>query len=556
MAAALAGTEQKGNIAPVTVFRSGRPAPTRPTATPTGSDLFDFIDGKTGNDTLFGGQATVPWRRFGKPIGCEDRSSGDGRLAEHDGQPASAGAAAEAASAGTPPVPSARLLGFWMCVALVVGNMIGSGVFLLPASLAPYGLNSIVGWVFTAAGAMLLALVFAALGRSFPTEGGPYAFVRMAFGDLPAFIVAWGYWISIWAGNAAIATGTAAYLGQLIPAIAPQPTLTFVTVAMVWLLTAVNLAGARTAGNVQLVTTVLKVTPLLAIAGLGLWLLAGGNTTIAAAASGGDGFRLDAVTAAAALTLWAMLGLESATVPAGKVADPERTIPRATLVGTAATALIYVVACTTVILLIPAERLAQSSAPFAEAASMFWGAGAGQWIAAFAVISGFGALNGWILLQGELPLQMARNGVFPKIFARQSRRQTPVAGLLIGSVLMTIMLLMNSSRSTVQLFSFVILLATAASLVLYLACSLAMLKLLGSGRMPGGRRTWLLGLVGASAAAYSLWAIYGAGLSTGAKACGGSLVCWAPWAQNPVVLGFVLLALGVPVYYAMRLRRR
>ena len=146
------------------------------------------------------------------------------------------GEAPAAGVTGTPAPAGPRLLGFWMCVALVVGNMIGSGVFLLPASLAPYGLNSVAGWVFTAAGAMLLAMVFAALGRAFPTDGGPYAFVRMAFGDLPAFIVAWGYWISIWAGNAAIATGTAAYLGQLIPAIAPQPTLTFVTVATVWLL--------------------------------------------------------------------------------------------------------------------------------------------------------------------------------------------------------------------------------------------------------------------------------------------------------------------------------
>jgi APA family basic amino acid/polyamine antiporter len=250
-----------------------------------------------------------------------------------------------------------------------------------------------------------------------------------------------------------------------------------------------------------------------------------------------------------------MLGLESATVPAGKVEDPARTIPRATLVGTALTALIYVVACTTVILLIPAARLAESNAPFAEVASMFWGNAAGQWIAAFAVISGFGALNGWILLQGEVPLQMAKNGVFPKVFARQSRRQTPVWGLVIGSVLMTLILLANADRSTVQLFSFVILLATAASLVLYLACSLAVLKLLKDGRMPARRGMAPLAVVGALAAAYSLWAIYGAGLSTGAKACGGSLVCWAPWSQNPVLLGLVLLALGIPVYFLMRRRR-
>jgi basic amino acid/polyamine antiporter, APA family len=110
-----------------------------------------------------------------------------------------------------------QLLGFWMCVALVVGNSIGSGVFLLPASLAPYGLNSVIAWGFTACGAILLAIVFARLSRAYPAAGGPYAYVQLAFGPFTAFIVAWGYWISIWVGNAAIATGAVSYLSPLLP---------------------------------------------------------------------------------------------------------------------------------------------------------------------------------------------------------------------------------------------------------------------------------------------------------------------------------------------------
>jgi APA family basic amino acid/polyamine antiporter len=441
-----------------------------------------------------------------------------------------------------------------MCVALVVGNMIGSGIFLLPASLAPYGLNSVAAWLFTAGGAMLLAVVFAALTRAFPTHGGPFAFTGMAFGDLAAFIVAWGYWISIWVGNAAIATGTAGYLGALFPDLAAPPLPIFTALGMVWLLTVVNVAGARAAGGLQMVTTVLKLAPLIAIVALGVWLFASGEPAFAHAARAPTPFRLEAVTAAATLTLWALLGVESATVPAGKVRDPQRTIPRATLIGTGVTALVCILACTTVILLVPAARLAASPAPFADVATRFWGPPAGRWLAAFAAISGFGCLNGWVLLQGEVAQQMARQGVFPALFARQNARGAPVAGLLISAGLVTLVLLLDTSKSTVQLFSFLVLLSTTASLALYLACSLAALRLMATGRMPARGTSGLVGVCGLLAAVYALWAIAGAGISTAPSDCGRALICWARWSQNPVYLGAALLALGAPVYYGMRRR--
>src|SRR5271168_3286230 len=164
-----------------------------------------------------------------------------------------------------------QLLGFWMCVALVVGNSIGLGVFLLPASLAPYGLNSVAAWGCTAAGAILLAVVFARLSRAYPAAGGPYAYVHLAFGPLPAFIVAWGYWISIWVGNAAIATGAVSYLSPLMPWIATVPGASAgVTLFFLWLLTFVNCYGIKASGWVQSVTTVLKLLPLVAVSALGL----------------------------------------------------------------------------------------------------------------------------------------------------------------------------------------------------------------------------------------------------------------------------------------------
>ncbi|MDP9011346.1 MAG: amino acid permease [Pseudomonadota bacterium] len=423
-----------------------------------------------------------------------------------------------------------HLLGFWMCVALVVGNSIGSGVFLLPASLAPYGLNSVIAWGMTACGALTLAVVFAQLSRAYPQAGGPYAYVHLAFGPFMAFIVSWGYWISVWVGNAAIATGAVSYLTPLMPWIDSVPgSSAAVTLFFLWGLTAVNIYGIKASGWVQGITTILKVLPLLAISALGLY-----SVRSATAVAAGIPISLSGTTAAATLTLWALLGLESATIPASKVRDPARTIPRATLLGTLLTALVCILACTTVLLLVPPQTLAQSNAPFVDLAVAFWGASAGKVLALFASISAFGALNGWILLQGELPNVMAKNGVFPKIFARDSPRNTPTFALVFSSGLVTLLILMNYQKSMVSVFTFMILLSTTACLVMYLVCSAALLKLQWTGRMRTRRsRTVSLAGVGVIAASYSLWAVIGAG-------------------SDAVLWGSALLGLGAPVYFLVR----
>lgn len=443
-----------------------------------------------------------------------------------------------------------------MCVALVVGNIIGAGIFLLPASLAPYGMNSVWAWLLTSAGAVVLAFVFAGLSRAFPNSGGPYAYTRMAFGDLPAFIVIWGYWISVWVANAAIATGSVSYLSNLLPWIVNIPGASaIVTVVFVWLLTAVNVYGVRAAGNLQIVTTLLKLMPLLAIAGLGVYLALTGSSQLHNAHLTATHFSLDGVTAAATLTLFALCGLESASVAADKVKDPARTIPRATLLGTVLSALIYIVASTAVMALIPGDKLAHSNAPFADVASLFWGSSAAHWIALFAAISGFGALNGWILLHGELPFQMAKSGLFPKIFAQESPRRTPTFALCLTSGLVTVLVLMNYGKSMVEVFSYMVLLSTTATLVMYLLCALAVLKLLRTGAIAASRFTGWLAIAGVIGTIFALWAVIGAGFSTDSSICGSTLICWAPWQKNPVYLGFALLALAVPIFYLMRRRQ-
>jgi len=419
-----------------------------------------------------------------------------------------------------------RQLGFWMCLALVIGNMIGSGFFLLPATLAPFGWNGVAGWIITTAGALCLALVFARLARAYPQAGGPYAYSRLAFGPFPAFVVAWSYWVSMWVGNVAIATGVVAPLSTVFPAITSYSAI--ITLALVWSLTAINCFGAKTVGRIQLVTTILKFLPLAAVILLVILVLAAGGGEAATelrrsdlAFSGQTG-----IAAAAVLTLWSFLGLESATVPAERIKNPSRNIPRATFIGVIVTGLIYTFVCSSVALLMPVEQVANSGAPMAEFIGAHWGGPAATLIALFAAVAAFGTLNGWVLMQGELPWAMAKDGVFPGWLAKLSRFGTPARAHIVTSLLLTIVLALNYTRTMADLFGFLILLATTASLVAYLVCSLAAV------RLGVGRKAVPIFIL---AALFSLWAIWGSGVEA------------MKW-------GAALLISGIPVYFLMRWR--
>jgi basic amino acid/polyamine antiporter, APA family len=276
--------------------------------------------------------------------------------------------------------------------------------------------------------------------------------------------------------------------------------------------------------------------PLLAVIALAFILIAGQDASLIKVEP--QPFTISAVTAAAILTLWPLLGLESATVPAENVIDPERNIPRATLWGTIVTALIYVVACSAVILLIPGSQLKDSNAPFADVMRLFWGDGAATALALFAFISGFGALNGWILIQGEMPRVLAKEKIFPELFAHESRHRTPDYSLFITSALVSIVMLMNYAGSMIKVFTFIILISTSAYLVMYLFCSLAAFRLALRGDMgvKGRRLLWLLA-VAMLAALYSAWTLWGAG-------------------RDAFLWGMGLFALGLPLYFLMKWWRR
>ena len=429
----------------------------------------------------------------------------------------------------TAPYVPPRQLGFWMALALVVGNMIGSGIFLLPANLAPFGTNALIGWVVTIAGSMCLATVFAAMARAFPKAAGPYDYVRPALGEAPAFFVMWSYWISTWVTNAAISIAAVSYLSSLAPTTFAHPGVAAAAaIGFVILFAGIALTGAKSSGSIQIVTSCLKVLPLIAAIVIAVLVLGRGQP---AALSTHAPISINGIAGAAALTLWAMLGFECATVPAQRVVNPERNIPRATLLGTLIAGLIYLAASGAVFLLLPATVAAKSAAPFADLVGHYWGAGAGTAVVFFAAISCLGALNGWVLLVGDIPHALAERGVFPRWFARLNGRGMPVRAQILGTALSSALIAANYTRGLTELFGFMALLATVATLVLYFVASISALRLTSMGVLRAGLLTGIT-VVGTL---YAIWTMYGAGL----EATG--------W-------GAVLLATGIPVYLLMNWR--
>lgn len=424
-----------------------------------------------------------------------------------------------------------KKIGFWTCTALVVGNTIGMGIFLLPASLAPFGLNALIGWVVVVLGCLALARVFAHLARELPQADGPYGYMRSTLGEVPAYVALWCYWVSLWITNAALATGVVGYLRAVFPELAVlHPSVA--ALVLLWTFVAVNALGVRSGGAVQIVTTALKLLPMVAVAALGAYILLTSPGDYVAHPPTAQ-ISVGATMAAATIALFAMLGIESATVPASKVRDPGITIPRATLVGTLVVAVIYLIVSTVPLLLIPEAQLAASSAPFALLMSQFGSDGSGRWLALFVVVSGLGALNGWTLLVGELTRTMAGHGVLPTFLSSSNRAGAPGRALLVTGLLASVMVVRSYSKTLVAGFTFLTTVVTAANLPLYACCALALAVTWrrGGGARPGMLVASLLGL------AFVVFAFVGMG-------------------HEPFLWALVLAVAGLPLYAFLRLRAK
>lgn len=426
-------------------------------------------------------------------------------------------------------------LGLWMLTALVTGNMIGSGIFLLPASLAAYGSISLISWAVTAVGALLIALVFAKLANVMPLIGGPYAYCREAFGDFVGFQMAYNYWIALWVGNAAIVVALTGYLSFFWPLLAESALWScLVSISLVWIITFINILGVRHAGIFQLLTTILKLIPLLLIALIGIFYI---HPHFLSAFNLSGKSNLSAFSGAATLTLWSFIGLESASVPADHVDDPNRTIPKATILGVIITTIVYILSSIAVMGVMPLTELAHSNAPYADAAKIMFGPIGSTLVAIGAVISCLGALNGWILLQGQIPLAAAQDKLFPSIFLKKTANNTPIVGLVISSVLITLLLLITLSHNLVKQFTIIILLATLASLIPYFLTTMSELVIFFKypGLFKKGRKLFGSVIIAVLAGIYSFWVIIGSGKET-------------------VFYGTLLLLSSAPVYVWMKWR--
>jgi APA family basic amino acid/polyamine antiporter len=429
---------------------------------------------------------------------------------------------------------SPKKIGIWTSTSLVMGNMIASAMFMLPATLSTYGSISLIGWVVSGLGAICLALVFSWLSQLMPVaNGGPYAYTREGLGDFAAFLVAWGYWLSIWSTNAAIAVAFLSYLTVFAPALGVNSMLAVgVGLSSIWFLTWINTRGIRDAGAVQVVTTILKIAPLLLVTIGGLFYIHTENYFPFNSSGTSD---INAITTTATLTLFAFLGLECATIPSGQVENPEKTVPRATLYGTLAVTLLYILGTVVIMGVLSPSMLQTSKAPFADAAASMWGEWARYLVAGGAVMSTFGALNGWILMQGQIPAAAAVDKLFPSVLKTENKFGSPYISIIAGSVFVSFLLLMNFSRSLADTYQFIILLSTMTVLVPYLfsAVSFAILAV-RTKQLKWNSATKLT--IALLAFGYSMWAVGGSG-------------------QETVYWGFLLLMAGVPLYGWSKMRK-
>jgi len=451
------------------------------------------------------------------------------------------------ASGGSPtaPTPAAdkgRGFGPTQAIALIMGSIIGVGIFNLPTSLSGYGPITLVSMGLTTVGALALALLFAALSRRLPADGGPYAYARVAYGNGAGFMNAWSYWITAWAGNAAIAVGWVLYVEQFVNKGHNRIGSILLVLVGLWVPALINLSGVKNMGSVQLITTILKFAALAFMSTVGLFYIqranftpwnVSGESTIAAIGGG------------MAIALFSYLGVETASVAAGKVRDPDRNIPRATILGTLATAVVYMLSLTAVFGILSNSVLQSSTAPFSDAANaIFGGTWAGNVMAIAVIISGFGALNGWTMICAEMPLAAANDGLFPEQFKRLSNRGAPAFGIITATVLASIAMIFNYLGSSgASAFTTLVLMSGITAAIPYAFSALAQLKWRFADHRtvdtPRFMRDVVVAVISLVFSILFIWYSRNTGNSF-----------WVYWA--PFILAGGALLLGIPVYKRQR----
>lgn len=338
-----------------------------------------------------------------------------------------------------------RKIGFWSVFALVTGSQIGSGIFMLPANLAPYGDLSFIGWGISGLGAVLLALVFGQLCSWFPKTGGPHVYVKEAFGNSASFFAGWTYWVISWLSTPIVIIASVGYLTPIIGVHEPHIHL-LLEITLLFLLTLLNLKGVKTAGHAEFFLTLLKIAPLFIMPMVALFFFNKENIAVDIATFQNRDIT-SVLSSVVLLTLWGFVGVESATTPAGSIENPSRTIPRAIIFGTLCVAILYFINSLGIMGALPGKLLATSKAPYADLAQVVFGGNWHLFISLVASIVCVGTLNAWILFSGQIALGLAQDNLFPSFFAKRNKNDAPVNSILISSLGSLILLILTSQEN-------------------------------------------------------------------------------------------------------------
>jgi len=419
-------------------------------------------------------------------------------------------------------------IGFWRGWSIAVGCAIGSGVFMMPTLLAPYGLLGLAGWLVAGGGTLLVALSLSRLVRRVPKLGGPYAYVRAGLGNFAGFLIAWTYWIACIAAVAGIATAFVGYLGVFIPLIAQSAVVSLlVSLGLVWTIIALNIRSVEGSGSFQVVTTLLKIIPLLVMIVMGFVnmepeILPPLNPTE---------LHPIALLATVTLVMWSFVGIETATVPADNMAEPDKMIPRILIASVLTILVIYFLVSLSIALVVPADELLQSTAPFTLAATKMMGPIGGAFITIGALVSTLGSLNANTLTAGNVPLAAAKDHLLPVRFATLSKSGTPIFSFIVSGLFVSVLLMLNYTKGLVEAFTFMAMLSTLSTLMAYAFSAIAEFYFLKRDDA-SAERNRAIGLA-IAAFLYSFFAIWGAGAEI-------------------VFYSFMLILMGMPFYALVR----
>ena len=422
-----------------------------------------------------------------------------------------------------------KIIGFWRGWSIAVGCAIGSGIFMMPTLLAPYGLIGFGGWLIAGAGSILVALTMSRLVRRIPKTGGPYVYANEGLGHFAGFIIAWTYWIACITAIAGISIAFVSYLGFFIPAISNSALLSLLaSLVLVWLIVTLNIFSIESSAKFQVVSTLLKLLPLFFMMFLGLVGFDSNNLPEMNPTNANPFILLATVTT---LVMWSFVGIETATVPAENFINPEKTIPKVLIAAVLSVLTIYILVSIAIAAIVPAEELINSSAPFALAATKILGFSGGVIIAFGALISTLGSLNANTLTAGNITFAAARDKLLPSKFLTLSDAGTPIFSFILAGSFVSFLLMLNYTKGLIDAFIFFAMLSTLSTLIAYLFCAMAELKFLKNDHPSKQRNSAIFLTFGTFL--YAFFAIWGAGMEI-------------------VFYSFMLILVGMPMYAWMR----